>query len=137
MSRVQEIRLLPEPNEVRTDREILKRKKNPEFRKAMDNRELVGEMRYAGGKGLDCSYLTKRECDDSLLRLLAKFVAFLYTKNTEYLVDIAVYAELIYNNSMYNFTPTDQDDEDEQELKNVSTMAALEALINMVRYPNA
>lgn len=136
MSKVLAARIMPEPDEVKTAENILKRKKCPDFREAMDNRELVGEMRYAGGKSLDGSFLTKRECDDAMLRLLGKFVAFMWTKNIEYLIDIAVYAELVYGNSMYNFRAADQDNPEDQKLREESSMAALEGLLTMVRYPN-
>lgn len=133
MSRVNEIRLLPPPGEVKTAQEILKRKKCPEFRKGMDNRELVGEMRYAGNKGLDGSFLSKRELDDSFLKLLGKVVAYQYSKNAEYLIDVAVYSELLYNNSYY-FKADDQSEN--PEFGRECMMAALECLLNMVRYPD-
>jgi len=128
---VGKIRRWPEPWERKTDREILKRKLCPEFRRGMSNRELVGEMRYAGEKGLDESYITKRELDDSFFRMLQKIVAYFWTRNSEYLIDIAVYAELLYNNSMY-FEAEDQSESG--EFRDECTKAAIEMLISMARY---
>lgn len=88
--------------------QIVKEKWPADFMDAMKNRVKVGTYRYTNG----ASQFESRECGDSFLRRMKqKLAEFDETRNHEMLVDIAVYAALLWqfdDNPRANFTPKDQ-----------------------------
>lgn len=90
----------------------IRMKSSSEFRRAVDMRKVVGAYRYEGGQPETLDFLP-REIDSYLKAMLGKLFLFLETRNYEFLVDVANYAELVSlydNHSKGHFAPVDQDD---------------------------
>lgn len=91
---------------------IIRMKSSSEFRRAVDMRKVVGTYRYERGQPETLDFLP-REIDSYLKAMLGKLFLFLETRNYEFLVDVANYAELVSlydNHSKGHFAPVDQDD---------------------------
>lgn len=89
----------------------IRMKSSSEFRRAVDMRKVVGAYRYEGGQPETLDFLP-REIDSYLKAMLGKLFLFLETRNYEFLVDVANYAELVSlydNHSKGHFAPVDQD----------------------------
>lgn len=93
--------------------EIVRQKLSPDFITAMRNRVLVGAARYSGGAG---QFESKESGDSFVERARQKLNLFEKTRNAEYLVDIAVYANLLYLfDDRRHFEPEDLGRPDEED----------------------
>lgn len=101
---------------------LIRMKSSPEFRRAVDQRKVVGVYRYEGGTPETLAFLPG-EIDSYVKAMLGKLFLFLETRNYEFLVDVANYAELVTlydNHSRGHFTPVDQGDPEAMAAKRYS-----------------
>lgn len=118
---------------------IIRMKSSPEFRRAVDMRKVVGAYRYEGGQPETLAFLPAN-MDNYLKAIFGKLFLFLETRNYEFLVDVANYAELItlYDNHVRgHFTPVDQDDPAAMSAKRYSEYvgATMYTLLQNFRIP--
>ena len=97
MQRIDQVRALPDQFEQpETSGETIRRKMPFDLVDLVRNRMLMGARRYGGGRSIWKEQVINDPLPVTLSRMHSKFLQFLWTRNLEFLVDVVVYAFLIW-----------------------------------------